>query len=163
MRKEKNNANLPAIILGVAAVLALFLFVVAPVAQVGGMFNCGLQGYSSIFGITQKLSGKLIEHTLNFQTVNGVGISLLILYVLTAVFSGVFSKYSRGFFVASVVIDVAIAILVFTYHSSWVNLNYHDSKIIDLYPGWGQMISGLIICVHAIGNLVAYKLAGNKR
>lgn len=163
MRKEKNNVNLPAIILGVAAILALLLFIVAPVAQVGGIFNCGIQGYSSIFGISQKLSGKLIEHKLSFQTVNGVGISLLILYVLTAVFSGCFSKYGRGFFIASTIIDIAIAILVFTYHSSWVKINFHDSKIIELYPGWGQMISGIIICVHAIGNLVAYKLAKSER
>ncbi len=163
MRKEKNNTNLPAIILGIAAILALLLFVVAPVAQVGGIFNCGIQGYSSIFGITQKLSGDLIGQKLNFQTVNGVGISLLILYILTVAFSGFFSKYNRGFFIASVIVDIVIAILVFTYHSSWVKINFHNSKVIELYPGWGQMISGIIICVHAIGNLVAYKLAGNKR
>ncbi len=158
MRKEKKSINLFAMILGISAIAALLLFLFLNIA--GNNFG-KIQGYNSVFGITTTF---LDGYKIKFSGINGVGLTVFILFLVTALFSGIFGNYKRGFFIASTIADIAIAIMLFTYHSSWIRLNCATNRITSIGIDVGIILPGIIIIVHAIANLVAFKLANaNKR
>lgn len=155
MRKEKKSINIFAIALGVSAVLALILFLFLNVA--GNNFG-SVMGFNSVFGVKTTLSSGA---SVRFNTVNGVGISMFILFLASAVLSGFLGNYKRAFYIVTAVVDVALIIMIFTYHSSWLHLNLSNGYLNVVDIGAGLIVSGIIMILHAIASLVAFKFAEN--
>lgn len=165
MSKERKSINKVAIVLGIIAIISFASFLLFDVSYVNGIYDTGIKGFNSIFGISQTISGTGGKFSLKFTTVNGIGITLLLLFLLSAILSGWFSNYGKGYYIAAIIVDLIIIILTFTYCSSWVKLNISSSKVLNnLNVGFGQITSGVLMCIHLIGCGVGYKLAGtNKR
>lgn len=156
MRKEKKDINLFAIILGVSTLVALIMFLFLNVA-VYEYQDIGIQGYKSIFGIST-------INNLKFKYVNGIGLTIFILLILDALISGILGSYKRGFYIVSLIINLILIYFMFTYHSTWVLLNISNTTMRIFKIGAGQIVSGIIMCLHGILNLVAFNLAkDNKR
>ncbi len=151
MKKEKSKI-LP-IILGLSSLIALVLFVFLPI---GSSTFGSITGYNSIFGITQNISNL----KLYFNGVNGVGLTMFIFFILSALLSGLLGYYKRSLYIVSCLIEVILIIFLFTYHSTWAVKTIPPVGYFDhLEIGVGPIISAIIMIIHALADLVAFKLA----
>ena len=145
------KTNLFPIVLAAIGFLALlsFLFIgVARIADYGG--NEGpLLGFYSAFGIRFNFLGKPVQ----FDGVNWWGLSVMVVIALASVCSGVLTKSHRGWYYVSTVLAVAAALIVFFYHTSIVKMNSVHFSVVRI--GTGQIISGSLLAIMAIGNVFA--------
>ena len=145
------KTNLFPIVLAAIGFLALLSFLwigVARIAVYGG--NEGpLLGFYSAFGIRFNFLGKPVQ----FSGVNWWGLSVMVVIALASVCSGIFTKSHRGWYYVSAVLAVAAAFIVFFYHKSIVKMNSDYFMVLRI--GVGQIISGSLLAIMAIGNVFA--------
>ena len=153
MSRNLKEKNLFPLILGVLSALALICLLVFPVGYIDrGYAEGGISGFAAIFGLTASIGN--ISFT--FNSVNGWGLAIVCMLVLTGVFSGYLSKFGRGFYYASTVIAVLAIILIFMYHSNWLWANAPTTLVKgSLAIGAGQIIAAILMIFQALGNLVA--------
>lgn len=165
MVQNKTKQNKLSLILGLSIIVVVLIFLFCSVSYAhNGVYYGPIRGFNSVFGIQTSIHGSLNDFTLKFHTFNGVGMSLLILFLLSGISCGYLSKYERGFHIFATVLDVIIIVLLFTYHSSWVKLNITQNiKVLgQLQVGVGQIIAACLMIVHAIATIVAFNLANTK-
>lgn len=134
--------------IGFLALLAFLLIGVARIAVYGG--NEGpLLGFYSAFGIRFKFLGSPVH----FSGVNWWGLAVMVVIALASVCSGILTKNHRGWYYVSAVLAVVAAFIVFFYHKSIVKMNSVSFSIVRI--GAGQIISGSLLAIMAIGNVFA--------
>ena len=160
MTKTKKEFFLFQMILAALGIIALVLFLVLPVAYINnGIQDGGVNGISSIFGVVVSISGQAVT----FSSVNGVGLTILILALLASVLTGFMTKYGRGFLIVSSVLLLAAVILTCTYHTSWLFLNGGGQfPRPEWQCGGGQVTAAALMIVQMIGNIVLFRLLKTK-
>lgn len=164
MNRKSTEKNLFPLILGIISVVALIAFLVLPVAYIDrGMAEGGFMGFISVFGGDVVIGSGNYALNYHFNPVNGWGIAIVCMLIVSGVLSFVLARYGRGFYYVSTVINVFNAILLFMYHSNWVYLNAPTLPNGVCLVGAGQIIAAVLVIVAALGNLVAAYQAKNSR
>lgn len=161
MSVNSKKMDIIPMVLGIMIIVSLILFLFFDVFYIKGTsLTTGVKGFNSIFGINFKASGK----SLNFKTVNGYGCTILILLVISGICSTFFSSYHRGFHIVSFIADIFTITFMFCYSVFCFKTNFSNqhSAYNNIHVGFGQITAGVVMCLHAIGCIIGFKLTKKK-
>ncbi len=158
MKKNGSKTNICLLILGLMTLLTLVIVLFAPIATPNG-YNGSVNGLSSIFGMdftVYRISGSAL--TFKVHPVNGWGLAMLIMIALSMISSGFLAKYGRGWWIFAAILSLLSLIVLSIYSNSWVYDNISGGTRVHFEGGWGLVLGVIVLAIHCIGCLVAFKL-----
>ena len=109
--------------------------------------------YQSIIGLFSTLGIDFKQVILTFP--NWWGLIIMALIVIASICSGLLTRFHRGWYYVSTVLAAITAFIVFFYHKKILLMNDTNTIISVVRIGAGQIMSGSLLVIMAIGNVFA--------
>ena len=140
------------LILAVVGILAFisFSFIGCARITISGGKEGPLLGFFSTFAIDFGYLGKNVV----LKRINWGGLVVMLLTILASICSGLLTRKNRAWYYVSTVVAAIAALIVFFYPSALARFN-DTGYIVDASVSFGQITSGVLLVIMAIGNVFA--------